>query len=87
MGMPELVVSAVLEQGRSKSEVARTYGVSRRWVIVLVQRFKAEGPAGLEPRSRRPQRSPARTSDDIADEIVKIRKALEHDGHDEAPQV
>ena len=31
MGMAQLVVTAVLVEGRSKSEVARTYGVSRRW--------------------------------------------------------
>ena len=30
MGMPELVVTAVLLEGRSKSEVARDYGLSRR---------------------------------------------------------
>ena len=59
MGMPQLVVTAVLVEGRTKSEVARDYGVSRRWVITLVQRYLAEGEAGLEPRSRRPQRSPA----------------------------
>jgi transposase InsO family protein len=80
--MSDLVVAAVLGQGRSKSEVARTYGVSRRWVITLVQRFEAEGPGGLEPRSRRPMRSPARTSDDTADEIIAIRKALDRDGHE-----
>ena len=28
MGMPELVVAAVLVEGRTKSEVAREYGVS-----------------------------------------------------------
>ena len=39
MGMAQLVVTAVLVEGRSKSEVARTYGVSRRWVVTLVQRF------------------------------------------------
>ena len=38
MGMPQLVVAAVLVERRSKSEVARQYGVSRRWVITLVQR-------------------------------------------------
>jgi hypothetical protein len=43
MGMPQLVVTAVLVEGRSKSEVAREYGVSRRWVITLVQRYLAEG--------------------------------------------
>jgi hypothetical protein len=43
MGMPQLVVTAVLVEGRSKSEVAREYGVSRRWVITLVQRYLADG--------------------------------------------
>jgi transposase len=42
MGMPQLVVTAVLVEGRSKSEVAREYGVSRRWVSTLVQRYLAE---------------------------------------------
>jgi transposase InsO family protein len=85
MGMPELVVAAVLEQGRSKSEVARTYGVSRRWVITLVQRFEAEGPAGLRPRSRRPSRSPTRIPDELADEVIEIRKDLDHNGHEAGP--
>ena len=47
MGMAQLVVTAVLVEGRSRSEVARDYGVSRRWVITLVQRFLAEGEPGL----------------------------------------
>ena len=62
MGMPQLVVTAVLVEGRSKSEVARDYGVSRRWVVTLVQRYLAEGDAGLRPRPRRPLRSPNRTT-------------------------
>ena len=49
-------------QGRIKSEAARDYGVSRRWVFTLVQRFLAEGEPGLAPRSRRPHSSPARTA-------------------------
>ena len=47
MGMPQLIVTAVLFEERSKSEVAREYGVSRRWAITLVQRYLAEGQAGL----------------------------------------
>lgn len=82
MGMPELVVTAVLVEGRSKSEVARDYGVSRRWVITLVQRFIAEGEAGLQPRSRRPRSSPTRTATDLEDEIVAIRKNLAKHGHE-----
>jgi transposase InsO family protein len=82
MGMAQLVVASVLVEGRSKSEVARTYGVSRRWVITLVQRYLAEGEAGLEPRSRRPRRSPSRIPGDVEDEIVEIRKALAKEGHE-----
>jgi transposase InsO family protein len=82
MGMPELVVAAVLVEGRTKSEVARDYGVSRRWVITLVQRYLAEGEAGLVARSRRPHTSPARTAEAIEDEIVAIRKDLDKNGHE-----
>ena len=82
MGMPQLVVAAVVVDRRSKSEVARQYGVSRRWVITLVQRYLAEGEAGLEPRSRRPLRSPRRTPVEVEDEIVKIRKELDRGGHE-----
>jgi transposase InsO family protein len=82
MGMARLVVTAVLVEGRSKSEVAREYGVSRRWVITLVARFLAEGEAGLEPRSRRPRSSPNRTARTVEDEIVELRKELDRDGHD-----
>src|SRR5271168_1878897 len=82
MGMPQLVVTSVLVEGRSKSEVARDYGVSRRWVITLVQRYLAEGDAGLQPRPRRPFRSPNRTAKDIEDEVVALRKELERDGHE-----
>lgn len=82
MGMAKLVVTAVLVEGRSKSEVARSYGVSRRWVITLVARFLAEGEAGLAPRSRRPSSSPHRTVQVIEDEIVELRKELDRDGHD-----
>jgi transposase len=82
MGMPQLVVAAVVVERRSKSEVARHYGVSRRWVITLVQRYLAEGEAGLAPRSRRPLRSPRRTPVEVEDEIIKIRKELDRGGHE-----
>ena len=75
MGMAQLEGTAVLVAGRSKSEVAREY------VITLVQRYPAEGQAGLEPRSRRPLTSPLRTVAAVEDEIVEIRKQLDRDGH------
>ncbi|MGY1640656.1 integrase core domain-containing protein [Geodermatophilus sp. SYSU D00703] len=80
--MPQLVVTAVLVEGRSKSQVARDYGFSRRWVITLVQRYLAEGDAGLQPRPRRPLRSPTRIADEVEDEIVAIRKDLHRHGYE-----
>ena len=78
--MAQLVVTAVLVEGRTKAEVARDYGVSRRWVITLVQRFLAEGEPGLLPRSRRPASSPGRTSAAVEDLIVSVRKELDELG-------
>ena len=43
-------------EGRTKSEVARDYRISRYWVQQLVKRFEPEGEAAFQPRSRRPHR-------------------------------
>jgi transposase InsO family protein len=82
MSLARLVVTAVRVEGRSKSEVARDYRVSRRWVHELIKRFDAEGQAGLAPRSRRPQTSPQRTSVALEEEIVQLRKHLAEQGLD-----
>jgi transposase len=58
MSMARLVITAVTLEGRSKSAVAAEYGLSRRWVQKLLQRYATEGEAAFEPRSRRPHSSP-----------------------------
>jgi len=82
MSLARLVVTAVELEGRTKTEVARDYGVSRRWVYELCRRFAAEGEAGLEARSRRPRRSPHKASTALEDEIVELRKQLADEGLD-----
>jgi transposase InsO family protein len=82
MSLARLVVTAVKIEGRTKADVARDYGVSRRWVYELCLRFDAEGEAGLEPRSRRPRGSPGRTSEALEDQIVELRKELMDQGLD-----
>ena len=82
MSLARLVVTAVTLEGRTKSEVARDYGLSRRWVHELVQRFEAGGEQGLQPRSRRPRGSPHRISEDLEQEIVELRKHLAEEGLD-----
>jgi transposase len=82
MSMARVVITAVVVEGRSKSEVARDYGVSRRWVQTLVARYQAEGEAAFEPRSRRPHSNPRHIPDGVEDLIVALRKELAEAGHD-----
>jgi transposase InsO family protein len=82
MSMARVVITAVVLEGRSKSEVARDYGVSRRWVQTLVARYRAEGEAAFEPRSRRPHSNPRRIAGQVEDAIVALRKQLVEAGHD-----
>jgi len=58
MSMARLIITAVVVEGRSKSQVARAYEVSRYWVQQLVRRYAPEGEAAFTPRSRRPHASP-----------------------------
>jgi hypothetical protein len=63
MSKAQLVITAVVLEGRSKSGAARDYDVSRYWVQQLVKRYEIEGAAAFEPHSRRPQHTiPARSA-------------------------
>jgi len=52
MGLGRYVVDAITLEGRSPSELARTHHLSRSWIYELVSRYREEGYAALEPRSR-----------------------------------
>jgi transposase InsO family protein len=84
--MARVVITAVVVEGRSRSEVARDYGVSRRWVQTLVGRYLVEGEAAFEPRSRRPHGQPRRTPVEVEDQIVACRKQLAGAGWDAGAQ-
>jgi transposase InsO family protein len=78
----QLIITAVVVEGRSKSEVARDYGVSRFWVQQLVSRYQREGPAAFQPRSRRPHCSPQAVDAETEDAIIRLRKELSKQGLD-----
>jgi transposase InsO family protein len=77
-----VVITAVVVEGRSPSEVARSYGVSRSWVYELVARYRAEGDAAFEPRARRPKTSPTAIPEATVELIVKLRRELGGQGLD-----
>jgi transposase InsO family protein len=82
MGMGRYLVEAHLREGRSVAELAETHGVHRSWIHKLLARYRAEGDAGLETRSRRPHTSPSAVPTELEDEIVLLRKTLSEDGLD-----
>lgn len=81
-GIGRYLIAAHLREGRSVGEIARAHGVHRSWLYKLLRRYRAEGEQGLEPRSRRPRRSPTAMSPDIEGEIVRLRQELARDGLD-----
>jgi len=85
MSKARLVITAVIAEKRSVSEVARTYGVARSWVYALLARHREEGEAAFEPRSRRPHTSPSAIGADAAELIVRLRKELAGQGLDAGP--
>ncbi len=86
MSKARLVITAVVVEGRTQGEAARAYGVSQSWVSRLLARYRAEGEAAFEPRSRRPKSSPRAIPDVTVDLIIKLRKDLAGQGLDAGPQ-
>ncbi|AQT82674.1 IS481 family transposase [Mycolicibacterium litorale] len=85
MSKARLVITAVLVEGRSQSQVARDYGVSQGWISRLIARYTVEGEAAFEPRSRRPHTSPTRLPQTTIDLIIELRRTLASKGLDNGP--
>ena len=69
----QLLVDRV-SSGRPVAHVAKEVGVSRQCAHRWVARFAAEGVAGLQDRSSRPQHSPRRTSPAVEAAVVAARR-------------
>ncbi len=60
--------------GDSVAEVCRRRGISRETFSVHRRRYREQGLAGLEPRSRRPRSSPGRLEPELEAEICRLRR-------------
>src|ERR1700736_5321927 len=85
MGVERYVVDAVVLEGRSRREVARSTGISKGWVDKLVERYRAGGYAALQPRSRRPKSCPHAVGPTIEAAIISLRHELSSAGYDDGP--
>lgn len=71
-----LLVERVLVQHRPVAHVAKELGVSRQCAHRWVNRFRAEGVAGLSDRSSRPRSMPRRTPLEVELRVVAVRRQL-----------
>jgi transposase len=82
MSKARLVITAIEVEGRSPAEVIAAYGVSRSWLYELVKRYRTEGDAAFEPRSRHPRASPTATPAPAVELVLRLRKQLTESGLD-----
>jgi transposase InsO family protein len=85
MSKARLVITAVTLEKRPVAEVAATYGVARSWIYELLARYRDEGEAAFEPRSKAPKTSPGATPPETIELILRLRKELLDAGHDAGP--
>ncbi|WP_341231582.1 IS481 family transposase [Nocardioides salarius] len=82
MSRARLVITAVVVEKRPVAEVVAAYGMSRSRVYELLARYRAEGEAAFEPKSRRPHTSPSATPATTVETILRLRKQLSESGLD-----
>jgi len=67
-------IADYLREVLSVTELCDLYGIARKTAYKWIDRYLWQGPAGLEERSRRPQRSPNATADEIVAGILDARR-------------
>src|SRR5664279_6639652 len=85
MGLARYVVDAVLLEGRSAREVAAAHGISKSWIYVLIERYRAGGYEALQPRSRWPRSCSHQTPPGTVERVLQLRRELAAQGHDCGP--
>ena len=70
-----LELVGVIAEGASIAEAARQFGVSRKTAHKWLERFDAQGAAGLLDLSRRPHTSPSALGDVVIERVLAARVA------------
>ena len=86
MDLARYLVDAVVVEKRSCREVARAHGVSKSWVAKLVARFREGGYDAVAPRSKAAKKVANRSSSELEDRVVRLRKELSDQGFDSGAQ-
>lgn len=73
---------SLLHEGLTPTQASRRFGVSRKWIYQLLDRYREGGLEALEPRSRRPHSNPRALSNELRREIATLRSELLAQGLD-----
>lgn len=73
MSKRRAVILSVTVEGLSPAATARLYGLSEATVSRLLARYRTDGDAAFEPRSRRPRTSPSKVPATTEALIVNLR--------------
>ena len=76
MDKGRFLIETHLRTGQSIGRLAEAHGVHRSWLYKRLARYRREGEAGLELRSRRPNTSPVKFGLEVEEAIVRLRKDL-----------
>ena len=68
------------QPGANIAQLCQRFGISRNTGYKLLKRYRAEGQAGLQDRSRRPHRSPTRTAAALEKRVVQLRQQMHWGG-------
>src|SRR3954451_13775089 len=85
MTVRRLIVEVSLD-GLNVREFCEQHGVSTWFFYDLRRRWKLDGEAALEPKSRAPKRVWNKTTPDVEDLVVAARKRLRDGGLDYGPE-
>jgi transposase InsO family protein len=82
----EAMVRNVIEGGLSKAAAAQRFNTTGKTVAKWVERFRAEGEAGLQDRSSKPRSSPSQTAPAVCAAVEALRRQR-HTGEQIAAEV
>jgi len=78
----KVIVLTALQEGVLAGAVAKRFGVSRRWVNILLARYRQGGLEALEAKSTAPKTHPHAIDDEVRQEIIRLRIELGKQGLD-----
>ena len=85
MSRARVAVLQIVSKQLTVTAAAAEYGISRRHLHRLLARYHEGGLDALEPRSRRPKRTPIATPEAVRRRVIELRGQLTADGLDAGP--